>query len=135
VVEQFNTMKRILFILLLLATPVLAQPPLAVRLTFTYPTNEIVATNAVYRLYTSADPTVAKPLWTFASALYGTNFSGIASNQYIYFITNSVTPGERYWYITASNFWNASLQSNPSTVASTPPLLTVNSNLAIEKAW
>lgn len=128
-------MKRILFLLLLLATPVLAQTPLAVRLTFTYPTNEIVATNAVYRLYTSVDPTVAKPLWTFATALYGTNFSGVASNQYIYFITNTVTPGERYWYITASNFWNSSLQSAPSTIALTPPVMAANTNLGIEKAW
>lgn len=106
--------------------------PAPVVLEFEYSTNGIVATNSVYKLYSSPDLSVPLLSWTLVATVTGTNFSAVNGSQYTYRVTNFIAPGERYYYVTASNFW---LESLPSNVTLTPPVHTNNTNLKIKKGF
>ena len=84
------------------------NPSGRVRLAWDYPTNEL-STNLVFRLYTSTNSMLEATNWTVLTNVVGTNLS----------VDIRIVPGERFFFLTASNFWGESFLSN---IASTPAL-------------
>lgn len=104
-------MKKLLLALLAASVVGVAVTPTPngnVSLAWTYPSSEL-STGLTFQVRGS--PTLATPLSQWAVL---TNVSGLMTNA-----TVRIAPGQYFFYCTASNMWGV---SNPSNVASVPPL-------------
>jgi len=99
----------------------LAAPPGVMRtnvnLAWDYPTNEL-STNLTFKLYSATN--IASPVatWPLLTTVVGTNLS----------VTLPIDAQQRYFVMTASNWWGESI---PSNVAGTPPLPRSDSKLSL----
>jgi len=87
-----------------------------IKLYWDYPANEL--TNVTFNVYSTTN--IALPLtnWLVMTNVNSTN------------VVLDITPGQRYFYATATNFWG---ESDPSTVASVPATPKSGTNLVIVK--
>ena len=111
---------------LLLAQPALPQvsdtvstPTRTVTFAWDYPTNEL-SPSLTFILYSAADLSLSATNWVSLTNTVGTNLT----------LTISITPGLRFFYLTASNFWGESL---PSQMAVTPATAKTTTNLTIRR--
>jgi hypothetical protein len=89
-----------------------------VRLTWSYPTT--TDTSLVFKIYTSTSMSIPLTNWTVVAT--------VPYNARSYDLT--VTPGEQFFVMTASNFWG---QGDFSNVAGTPPAPSIGGSLAVQK--
>lgn len=112
--------KPVVFAAVLLSSLVFAgTPPGPARVVFAWDGQGGVD---VFRLYSSTNLLVPLTNWTALTNVPGTNFSCAVPVQ----------PGQRFFYLTASNFWG---ESDPSAVASTPAVPAAGTNLSISRGW
>jgi hypothetical protein len=99
-------MKKLILLLLLVALPSLAALRTNVTLVFDYPVNEL-STNLTFKFYSSTNAAAPLASWTLFAAVPATNTT----------YTFPLQPQQRFFFVTASNYW---AESDPSSVASTP---------------
>ena len=115
-----NTMKYILTLLLSICSLSAATLPSgSVTLAWDYPTNEL-STNLTFIVYSTTNIITPLTNWARLTNVIGTNLQS----------TVTIQPGQRYFVVTASNFW---MESEFSNVVYTPPLPAVGSNLNIRR--
>lgn len=108
-----NTRLILVFILLFLLIWIAAKAagPGATRnsvtLAWDYPTNEL-STNLLFKVYSHTNITVPLTNWTVLTNVVGTNLN----------VAIPMNAQQRFFYVTASNYWG---ESFPSNVAGTPP--------------
>jgi hypothetical protein len=90
-----------------------------VTLAWDYPASEL-STNLTFRVYSSATMQLPITAWPVLTNVVGTNLS----------VQVTVAPGQRFFFLTASNFWG---ESGPSNLANTPPLPRDMTNLTINR--
>jgi len=97
----------------------LPSGPTPITLAWDYPAADL-STGLVFRVYHTTTITTPVANWAVITNVAGTNLS----------VTLTVTPGARFYVVTASNFWG---ESDPSNVASTPELPRSDVNLRLRK--
>jgi hypothetical protein len=109
-------------ILLLVTASALAWTPPDGRLTleWDYPEQER-STNLTFYVYSTTNVFAPMTNWAVLTNVVGTNLS----------VRLQIDPGQRFFVMTASNFWG---ESDFSEVASTPPLPRSNANLKLRRA-
>jgi hypothetical protein len=94
-------------------------PSGSVTLAWDYPTNEL-SPNLTFNLYSTTNVTASVTSWPLLTNIVGTNLQA----------SITVQPGQRFFVMTASNFW---MESEFSNVVYVPPLPAVGSNLNIRR--
>ena len=100
----------------------LAAPPGVLRtnvsLSWIPPTNQPPSTNYVIKIYSSTNVAIPLTSWPLLTTVSGTNTT----------VTLPITPPQRFYVATASNWWG---ESDFSNVAQTPPVLSDEVTLSI----
>lgn len=109
-----------LHLFLVLALPAMGAPGIIrtnAMLRWSYPTNEL-STNLTFYIYSHTNIAVPLTNWPMLTNVVGTNLS----------VTLPINAQQRWFFMTASNWW---LESLPSEVVATPPLPRNDSKLEL----
>ena len=110
---------RSIAVLCLLLAVNAAAPSGLVTLSWDYPAYEL-SDKLTFKVYSSATMVLPLESWPVLTNVSGTNLS----------VKLQILPGQRFFYMTASNFWG---ESGPSNLIGTPPLPRDMTNLTISR--
>lgn len=134
-------MKRILALIAavsLSAFALILPNPAPLKLTWDYPTNAFTP-DLTFNLYSHTNPAIPLSNWVKVAMFSATNWHSnsvpiapVTGTNFSFTVTNMVMPGAQFYYVTVSNFWGESTNTN---ILGLPPLPAQGENLRAARGW